>query len=135
MAAQTQSPTVEGYNELGLLVSGTGGTAMKSVCCLKTTCTANDTQTSAGVTKSTESGLTLANADKVSAVKTTGNTDTVQIDHVFTAGEAATVKGFGWWNDADDKLYGLCCFAADVVLAKDDTLTVQAKNQFKVGSA
>ena len=134
MAAQTQSPTLEGYNELGLLASGTGGTKMKSVCCLKTACTADDTQTSAGVTKSTESGMTIADAT-VTAVKTTGASDTVQIDHVFTAGEAATVKGFGWWNDTDDKLYGLCCFAADVVLAKDDTLTVQAKNQFKIGSA
>jgi hypothetical protein len=31
-------------------------------------------------------------------------------------------------------LYGICCFAADVVMASSDTLTVEMKMQFKKGS-
>jgi hypothetical protein len=131
---QTQSPTNEGYGELGKLVSGEAATAVKSVCCLKTSCTADETQTSSGVTKCTESGLTLVNADSVKSSKTTVNNDTVELDHVFTAGASATVKGFGIWNDDDDVLYGICCFAADVAMESSDTLTVEMKMQFKKGS-
>jgi hypothetical protein len=132
--AQTQSPTNEGYGELGKFVSGEAATVVKSVCCLKTTCTADETQTSAGVTKSSESGLTLVDADTVASSKTTVDNDTVQLDHKFTAGATATVKGFGIWNDDDDVLYALCCFNADVALESGDTLTVQMKMQFKKGS-
>ena len=135
---QTQSPTVEGYNNLAKLWAAeatVANNAVKSVCCLKTSCTADDTQTSAGVTKSTESGVTLVNATTVKTVKGTGDNDTVEVDHVFTAGEAATVKGFGVWSDSDAILYSLCCFAADVALQATDTLTVQMKMHVKVGSA
>jgi hypothetical protein len=132
---QTQSGTAQGYGELGKLAAGEAATAFKSVCCLKTTCTADATQTAAGITKCTESGLTLVNADSVKSSKTTADNDTVEVDHVFTAGEAATVKGFGVFNDDDDVLYGICCFAADVALQASDTLTVEMKSQFKVGSA
>lgn len=132
--AQTQSPTNEGYGELGKLGAGEAATGFKSVCCLKTSCTADESQTSAGVTKCTESGLTLADADTVSSVQTTVADDTVQVDHVFTAGEAATVKGFGVWNDDDDVLYAVCCFAADISVESSDTLTVQMKAQFKKGT-
>jgi hypothetical protein len=132
--AQTESPTNEGYGELGKLAAGESASKVKSVCCLKTSCTADETQTSSGVTKSTESGLTLVDATTVKSVKTTVDNDTVQVDHVFTAGASATVKGFGVWNDDDDVLYSLCCFAADVVMASSDTLTVQMKMQFKKGS-
>jgi len=131
---QTESPTNQGYGELGKLVSGEAATAVKSVCCIKTTCTADETQTAAGITKSTESGLTLVNADTVASSKTTVDNDTVELDHVFTAGEAATVKGFGVFNDDDDVLYMICCFAADVNLETSDTLTVEGKMQFKKGS-
>ena len=131
---QTQSPTNEGYGELGKLAAGELASAFKSVCCLKTSCTADETQTSAGVTKCTESGLTLVNADSVKSSKTTVDNDTVEVDHVFTAGASATVKGFGAWNDDDDVLYGICCFAADIPLESSDTLTVELKNQFKKGS-
>jgi len=138
--AQTQSPTNEGYAEIAKVVSSVttamaaGGSGVESVCCLKTTCTADEDQTSAGVTKCTESGLTLANADSVKSSKTTVDNDTVELDHVFTAGESATVKGFGIWNDDDDVLFALCCFAADVAMQASDTLTVEMKMQFKKGS-
>jgi hypothetical protein len=131
---QTQSPTTEGYNELGKLHAGEAATAVKSIVCLKTSCTADETQEAAKITKSTESGLTLVNADSVKSVKTTGDNDTVQVDHVFTAGEAATVKGFAVLNDDDDVVYGICCFAADVPLESGDKVTDQMKIQHKKGS-
>ena len=131
---QTESPTNEGYGELGKFVAGEAATKVKSVCALKTSCTADETQTSAGVTKCTESGMTLVDAKTVASAKTTVNNDTVQIDHIFTAGAAATVKGHGVWNDDDDVLYTICCYAADVVLATSDTLTIQTKIQFKKGA-
>lgn len=132
--AQTQSPTNEGYGELGKLCAGEAATAFKSVCCIKTTCTADESQTASGITKSTETGLTLVNADTVASAKTTVDNDTVQVDHKFTFGETATTKGFGVFNDDDDVLYGICCFNADISGEKDDTLTVQMKAQFKKGS-
>jgi hypothetical protein len=132
--AQTQSPTNEGYGELGKFLSGEAATKVKSVCCIKTSCTADETQTSAGVTKSTDTGLDLQDADTVASSKTTVNNDTVQVDNKFTSATGDTIKGFGVWNDDDDVLYAICCFAADVVLAASDTLTVQMKMQFKKGS-
>ena len=132
--AQTQSPTNEGYGELGKLAAGEAATPVKSVCCIKTTCTADETQTAAGITKSTESGLTLVNADSVKSSQTTVPNDTVELDHVFTFGATASVKGFGIFNDDDDVLFALCCFNADVNGENGDTLTVEMKMQFKKGS-
>jgi hypothetical protein len=109
-------------------------TEVESVCCLKTACTADETQTSAGVTKATESGLTLVNADSVKSSKTTVDNDTVELDHKFTAGATATILGFGIWNNDDDVLYALCCFNAAVAMESGDTLTVEMKMQFKKGS-
>jgi hypothetical protein len=129
--AQTQSATTEGYTELGKFASGEAASKFKSVCCLKTSCTADGTQTSAGVTKSTDTGLDLQDADTVKSSKTTVDNDTVQVDNKFTAATGDTLKGFGVWNDDDDVLYAICCFAADVTLAASDTLTVQMKYQFK----
>jgi hypothetical protein len=132
--AQTQSPTNEGYGELGKFLAGEAATKMKSVVVIKTSCTADESQTAAGITKCTDTGLDLQDADTVASAKTTVTADTVQIDNKFTAATGDTVKGFGWLNDDDDVLYGICCFAADIVLAASDTLTVQAKNQFKKGT-
>ena len=132
--AQTQSPTNEGYGEIGRRMAGEAATEVESVVGIKTSCTADETQTYAGITKCTETGLTLANADTVAATDTTVTDDTVQLDHVFTAGEAVTVKGFGVCNNDDDVLFALCCFNGDVVMETNDTLTVQMKMQFKLGS-
>jgi hypothetical protein len=132
--AQTQSPTKEGYGELAKLQAGEAATAVKSIVCLKTACTADEDQTAAGITKSTESGLTKVDADSVKSVKVTNDPDAVQVDHVFTAGEAATVKGFAVLNDDDDVVYGICCFAADVPLESGDKVTDQMKIQHKKGS-
>jgi hypothetical protein len=68
--------------------------------------------------------------------QTTVPNDTVELDHVFTAGEAATITGFGCCNNeaTPDVLFSECCFAAGVVFAAADTLTVEMKMQFKLGA-
>jgi len=75
-------------------------------------------------------------ADTVVSSQTTVANDTVELDHVFTAGETVTVKGFGIFNNetTPDVLFALCCFAADIPLENTDTLTVEMKMQFKLGS-
>jgi len=132
--AQTQSPTNEGYGELGKLVAGEAATEVQSVVCIKTSCTANEAQTYAGITKCSESGVSLVDADTVVSSQTTVANDTVELDHVFTAGETVTVKGFGVCNNDDDVLFAICCFAADIPLENTDTLTVEMKMQFKLGA-
>lgn len=127
---QTSSLTTEGYVEAVSLLTGEqtlANAAVKAICCLKTACTADDTQTSAGVTKCTESGLTIADAT-VTSEKTTVSDDTIQALHTHTAGAAATVKGAGLWNDAEDALYAIVCYAADIAMETSDTL----KNTFKI---
>lgn len=115
--AQTQAIPTEGLTEMAKLLAGDAATEIQSMCCLKTTCTADKDQTSAGVTKATESGMTLVDCDSVA-----GAAGVITAYHTFTAGESATIKGFGAWNNDDDALMGICCFNADVVLEKDDTL-------------
>jgi hypothetical protein len=124
--AQTESLTTQGLTEAAKCIGGVTSTGMTKAGGLKTSCTANTSQNYAGVTWCTESGLTLAAA---TTTITGAGTDTVQLDHVFTAGEVATVKGFGCANTDGDVLFSLCCFAADVVMAASDTLTVQMKHQ------
>lgn len=115
--AQTQAIPTQGLTEMAELLAGDAATEIQSMCCLKTTCTADKDQTSAGVTKATESGMTLVDCDSVA-----GAAGVITAYHTFTAGEAATIKGFGAWNNDDDALMGICCFNADAVLEKDDTL-------------
>lgn len=132
--SQTQSPTTQGYGEIGKHMAGESATPVNKVGGLKTTCTANEAQNYAGVTWCTESGLIVVAADTVVSSQTTVANDTVELDHVFTAGEAVTVKGFGTANTDGDVLFAICCFAADVSLQTSDTLTVEMKMQFKLGS-
>lgn len=134
MAPQTQMPTNEGYGELGKLAAGEGATPVDCVGGLKTTCPTDETATHTGVTWSSESGLVEVAADSVKSSKTTVTADTVELDHVFTAGAAATVVGFGTSNTDKDVLFGWCCFNAAVVMETSDTLTVEMKMQFKKGS-
>lgn len=133
---QTQSPTKEGYAEIAKLIAGEAATEVEQICCIKTACTANEDQTYAGITKCTESGVSMVDADTVVTSQTTVPNDTVEVDHVFTAGEAVTVKGFGIFNHevTPDILYAICCFAADIPLENTDTLTTEMKMQIKLGA-
>jgi len=131
--AQTESLTKEGYGELGKLEAGEAASGFKSVVCIKTSCTADEDQTYAGITKATESGFTIVDADTVASVQTTNPNDTVQVDHVFTAGADLACLGFACCNDEDDVAFLVCCFAAvlNLATATSDTLTIQAKVQNK----
>jgi len=131
--AQTQSPTTEGYTEISKLCAGGAASAFKSMVLIKTSCTADATQTYAGITKCDESGLTLADAT-ISNETTTVTDDTIRATHEFTAGESATVKGAGVCNDDDDVLFALMCFNADVVMESGDKLTPTIDTQIKVGA-
>jgi len=131
--AQSQEPTKEGYGEAVRLLCGeetVADNAYKSVVCYEGTCTAaaeTSTYATPAATKSTKSGVSIADADSVASVATTVTDDTVQVDHEFTAGETVTVTGFGVCNDANDKLYAECCFNAGIALEDTDKLTVQMK--------
>ena len=135
--AQSQSPTTQGYGELGKLVAGEAATEVESVVCYEDACAAaseSSTYASPAATKITDSGLSLANADTVQSVQTTVANDTVQLDHQFTASGTKTVTGFGICNNDDDVLYAECCFNAGIAMESSDTLDVQMKMQFKLGS-
>lgn len=129
---QTQSLTTEGYGEFGKLMAGEAAGCVKSVTCIKTACTADATQTAVGITKCTDTGLDLVDANTVDSVKTTVDNDTVQLDHKFTAATGGeTVLGFGVLNEEDDVLYGICCLAAGYPMEASDVLNVQMKIQNK----
>ena len=136
--AQTQKPTKLGYGELGRLVAGEAATCLKSVVGLTGACTASEDSTFAnpgGATKLAANGFTLVNADSVAATDADGVTDCVaELDHVFTATGAQSVSGFAVENDDDDVVYAECCFDSALAMETNDTLTVEMKMQFKLGS-
>lgn len=135
--AQSQKPTNLGYGELGRLVAGEAATCVKSIVGLTGACTAAEASTFAnpgGATKLAANGFTLVNATSVAATDTTVTDDTVEIDHVFTCSGAQSVSGFAIENDDDDVVYMECCFNAALSLETSDTLTIEAKMQFKLGS-
>ena len=135
--AQTQKPTNLGYGELGRLVAGEAATAVKSIVGLTGACTASESSTFAnpgGATKLAANGFSLADADTVVSSQTTVADDTVELDHVFTASGTQSVSGFAVENDDDDVVYMECCFNAALECESGDTITCEAKMQFKLGS-
>lgn len=141
--AQTQKPTNLGYAEIAKLVSAVttamsaGASGVESVVGLTGACTAAEGSTftnPGGATKLAANGFTLANADTVTTSTTTVTDDTVELDHVFTATGAQSVSGFAIENDDDDVVFAECCFNAALSMETNDTLTVEMKMQFKLGS-
>lgn len=135
--AQTQKPTKLGYGEIGRLVAGEAATGVKSVVGLTGACTASEDSTFAnpgGATKLAANGFSLTDADTVAAEDTSVTDDTVQLDHQFTWTGSQSVSGFAVENDDDDVVIAECCFNAALEGEADDTLDVQMKIQFKLGS-
>ena len=135
--AQTQKPTNLGYGEIGRFMAGEAATCVKSIVGLTGACTAAEASTFAnpgGATKLAANGFVLVNADTVASVQTTVADDTIQVDHVFTASGDQSVTGFAIENDDDDVVFMECCFAAALAMETSDTLTIEAKMQFKLGS-
>lgn len=135
--AQTQKPTNLGYGEIGRLMAEEAATGVESVVGLTGACTAAEASTFAnpgGATKLAANGFTLSNADTVASTQTTVTDDTVELDHVFTASGTQSVSGFAIENNDDDVVFAECCFASAVACENGDTLTVEMKMQFKLGS-
>jgi len=119
------------------LVSGEAATAVKSVVGLTGACTAAEGSTFAnpgGATKLAANGFSLTDADTVASSTTDQTDDTVELDHVFTASGTQSVSGFAIENDDDDVVYAECCFDSALAMESGDTLTVEMKMQFKLGS-
>ena len=114
---QTQCIPTEGLTEAALHLAAGIATGIKSTVCLKTACTADAAQTYAGMTKCTEAGFTLVNANSV-----TSTAAVITAYHTHTAGAVATLKGFIYCNDDDDAIYGICCYAADIPMEVTDTI-------------
>lgn len=138
--AQTQKPTKLGYAEIAkrMATAGDGsGSCVKSVVGLTGACTASEDSTflnPGGATKLAANGFSLADADTVVTSKTAVDDDTVELDHVFTATDTQSVSGFAVENDDDDVVFAECCFDSAAACEKDDTLTVEMKQQFKLGA-
>ncbi len=131
--AQVESPTKEGYTELAKLLSGQAATAAKSIVLIKTTITADEDQTYSGITKVTETGLSIADGT-VTNVTTTNAYDSAKVNHKFTAGASVTLLGFGVCNDDNDVLYMICAFDGSVSVASSDTIDCTGTMQIVKGS-
>ena len=127
------SPTKEGYGELGKLAAIEPATGFKSIACVSA-CTADEDQTYANCNRFTTLGLGIQDADTVETVTTTVANDTVHINHMFTSSGTATVKGFVVCNDDDDVVLAISCFAADRDMEIGDTLECDMTGQFKKGT-
>lgn len=135
----SQKPTTQGYGEIGKRMAGEASAEVEKICCYEGTCSAaseSSTYASPAAAKSTKSGVSMASAATVVSSQTTVANDTVEVDHVFTAGETVTVTGFGIFNNevTPDVLFAEMCFTAGVAMESSDTLTVELKLQFKLGS-
>lgn len=136
----TQKPTKLGYAEIAKRMANAGdavGSCVKSVVGLTGACTANEDSTflnPGGATKLAANGFTLADADTVVVSTTTVTNDTVELDHVFNASGTQSVTGFAIENDHDDVVYGECCFTSAANCESGDTLTVEMKMKYNLGS-
>lgn len=135
--AQTQKPTNLGYGELGRLAAEEAATGVESVVGLTGACTASEASTFAnpgGATKLAANGFSLVNADTVASSQTTVTDDTTELDHVFSCTGTQSVSGFAILNNDDDVVFAECCFDSALAMENGDTLTVEMKMQFKLGS-
>lgn len=135
--AQSQKPTRLGYGELGKLAAEEAATGVQSVVGLTGACTASEASTFAnpgGATKLAANGFTLVDANTVASSQTSYANDTVELDHVFTATGTQSVSGFAIENNDDDVVFAECCFNAALAMENNDTLTIEMKMQFKLGS-
>lgn len=134
---QTEKPTNLGYGEIGRLMAESGATGVQSIVGLTGACTASEASSFAapgGATKLAANGFILVDADSVTASQTTVADDTTELDHVFTATGAQSVSGFAIENNDDDVVFMEVCFASALALENNDTLTCEAKMQFKLGA-
>ena len=131
--AQEQVVNNEGIGEIVLWLTGGTSSRVHSISAIKTACSAATASGYASYTQCSEAGLSKATVATLSASSDSFSNDTVAVVHPFTAGASATVKGHLLCNDEDDALYSVCCYAADIGMESDDTLTVTHKIRVKNG--
>lgn len=131
--AQEQVVNNEGVVELIKFMAGVAASGIHSISCVKTACSAATASGSANYTRSAASGLTLATIATITASQDQFASDTVHIEHPFTAGAVETVKGHVIMNSEDDALYSVCCYAGDITVESGDTITVTHKIRGKNG--
>ena len=131
--AQEQVVNNQGVVELVLWLTGGTATPIHSISCIKTACSAATASGYANYTQCSEAGLTLSTIATISASSDSFSGDTVHVEHPFTAGATATVKGHFISNDDDDVLYSVCCYAGDIAVESGDTITVTHKIRGKNG--
>lgn len=133
--AQTQIVPNLGLGEIGRRVAEEPATGVESIVGLTGACTAAAGSTflnPGGATKLAANGFALVNADAVIASDTGTTDDTVEVDHVFTCTGDQSVSGFAIKNNDDDVVLMECCFNAALAMETNDTLTIEAKIQFKM---
>lgn len=131
--AQEQVMNNEGVVEANKLLMGVAATKIASISLIKTACSAATASGYTSYTQATETGCVNTAVATMTASSDSFTGDTIHIVHPFTAGAAATIKGHMISNDDDDVLYSVCCYAADVALETNDTITVTHKIRGKNG--
>jgi len=140
----TQKPTQLGYVEIATLVASVttamaaGASGAESVQGLTGACAAAEDSTFANpgaATKIVANGFDVQNATVATSNSGAFGNDTVEVDHIFTCDTAPqSVTGFIVMNDDDDLHFMEACFAAAVPCEINDTITIEAKMQFKLGA-
>lgn len=130
--AQEQVVPNEGIVEANLLLMGSTASAITSISFIKTACSA---ATASGYSNYTQcsTGLAIASIATMTASSDSFSGDTIHIEHPATATDTETVKGHLLCNAEDDVLYGVCCYAGDISMESDDTITVTHKQRGKNG--
>jgi hypothetical protein len=131
---QTQIATKEGMAEVGKFFASEAATAPKVLALLDTSCCAGASETYANNDSNfaTQAGVTMCTSTEMLSTQTTNADDTTQIAHTWTITDAAggTYKGFVSCNTDCDVMYAICCFAADVVMAQNDSIQCIMNIQF-----
>jgi len=134
--AQDQDPTYLLYAACAKAIKGDSYSEFVAMALEKGDMSGFTEASTAPATEATESGLSRA-AATISVITTDVASDTVQMNHEFTAAEAATITGM-WAMDATATatVHGLewCKFASSHAMASGDKVDGTLKAQFKLGS-
>ena len=130
---QEQVINNEGVVEINLLALGGTASAIGSITCIKTACSAATASGYSGYTQSAVSGLTKSAIGTITASSDSFSGDTIHVEHSFTAGASETVKGHMLSNTENDVLFSVCCDAGDIAVENGDTITVTHKIRAKNG--
>jgi len=131
--AQEQVLNNEGVVELNLLAMGLTATKINSISLIKTACSAATASGYSDYTQSTASGCAITAIATITASSASFTGDTIHVYHPFTAAATDTIKGHLICNTDKDALTSVCCYAGDVALQVDDTVTVTHKIRGKNG--